>query len=79
MDHNEAPNSGHDIYDEGLHIDVSVGGKHEVKLDPQHPPLDANRGVVIKQCISYFRKHAGNFVDIYTEQTPPGSPPTWRG
>ena len=77
MDHNESPSSGHNIYKEGVHVDVSIGGYREVKLHPSHSPVPQSRGVVIRESISYFQDNAGTFVDIYEGRIPPGNPPSW--
>lgn len=77
FDHNETGTSGHDVYQEGLHIDVSIASGGEVKLHPPHSQLPQNRGKVIRRCVEYFDAHADFFVDVYTGSISPGSPPGW--
>lgn len=76
-DHNETGASGHDIYREGLHIDVSKAAGDEVKLYPSQTPLPTNRGKVIRACVEYFDREAGYFVDVYNGSVSPANPPGW--
>jgi len=77
IDHNQSPSSGHNIYKEGLHVDVSVNGQREVKLHPQHTQLPASRGVVIKKSVQYFQTYVDTFVDMYKGNITPNNPPGW--
>lgn len=77
FDHNEHSTIGHDVYEQGLHIDVSIGGQNEIKLYPSHGSLPSNTGIVIEGCISYFETYAGTFVDIYNGTSAPENPPKW--
>lgn len=77
MDHNETSATGHDVYREGLHVDVSRRSKPTVYLAVPHVPRSTNRGLVLRNCDQYLREEAGYFVDVYEEQQSPGSPPRW--
>ena len=77
MDHNETPNQGHDVYQEGLHVDVARRSKRTVHLQIRYGPLSSNRGVVVRACIEYLRNEAEYFIDVYEERCSPGSPPQW--
>ena len=77
MDHNETPNQGHDIYQEGLHVDVARRSKRTVHLQIRHGPLPSNRGVVVRACVEYLRNEAEYFIAVYEERRSPGSPPRW--
>ena len=77
MDHNETSTQGHDVYQDGLHVDVARHASRPVHLQVQHPPLPSSRGVVIQSCKEYLKTHAGYFIDVYEERRPPGSPPQW--
>lgn len=77
MDHNEAPGQGHDVYREGLHVDVARRSSRPVHLGVPHPPLPANRGHVIRGCINYLRQDADYFINVYEERRRPGRPPRW--
>jgi hypothetical protein len=76
FDHNGVGSGGHDIYIEGLHIDVATPQGTD-KLHPRHSTLPSNPGVVIKQCIEYFRDHAQYFVDVYNGAISSGNAPGW--
>jgi len=77
MDHNETDPLGHDIYQEGLHVDVARQDGDTVHLDVRHAPLPPNRGRVIRNCALYFREEADYFVDVYEGRISPGGPPRW--
>jgi len=78
MDHNETSATGHDVYREGLHVDVARRSKKTVHLRLSHAPLPANRGTVIRRCAEYLRQHADYFIDVYEERHHPGSAPNWQ-
>lgn len=77
MDHNETPNQGHDVYQEGLHVDVARQSKRAVHLQIRHARLPTNRGIVVRGCDQYLRDEADYFIDVYEERHSPGSPPRW--
>ena len=76
MDHGETPNQGHDVYQEGLHVDVARRSKRTVHLQIRHGPPPSNRGVV-RACVEYLRDEAEYFIDVYEERRSSGSPPQW--
>ena len=77
MDHNETSSQGHDVYQEGLHVDVARRSSPTVHLKIQHAPLPPNPGVVIRACEQYLRDEADYFTDVYKERRSPGNPPPW--
>lgn len=77
MDHNETSMMGHDVYKEGLHVDVDRRSSEEVHLKLAHSPLPPNRGKVIRGCVDYFRQEKSYFIDVYKERIVPGGPPKW--
>lgn len=77
MDHNETPGQGHDIYQEGLHVDIARQSQREVHLDVPHSPLSSSRGTVIRGCISYLDGETDYIIDVYEERISPGRPPRW--
>lgn len=77
FDHNEAPNQGHDVYAEGLHIDISLPSGDWTKIHPAHGGLPSNRGAVIRACVEYFDREAQYFVDVYNGNISPGTPSSW--
>ena len=78
MDHNETSVTGHDVYREGLHVDVDRRGKTTVHLDVPHSSLPPSRGTVIRACVEYLRREAEYFIDIFEGDRSPGRPPKWR-
>lgn len=76
FDHNETSAKGHDVYREGLHIDVTTPSG-TVKLHPQHGGLPRNRGAVIRRCVDYLSDGAQYFIDVYEGDISPGGPPHW--
>jgi hypothetical protein len=77
MDHNETSTTGHDVYREGLHVDVARRSGSTVHLDVAHAPLPSNRGIVIRGCDEYLRREADYFIDVYEGRRSPGGPPRW--
>ena len=78
MDHNETSVTGHDVYREGLHVDIDRRSSDTLHLHLSHGPLPSNRGAVIRGCVDYFRREGDYFVDVYEERRSPGRPPGWR-
>ena len=77
IDHNETSTTGHDVYREGLHVDVARRAEREVHLQLRHAPLPPDRGKVIRGGVEYFRREADYFIDIYEGRQSPGRPPRW--
>ena len=77
MDHNDTASDGHDVYEEGLHVDVSRREGATVHLQLRHAPLPPNRGVVIRRSAEYLIREGGHFVDVYTGRVTPSDPPRW--
>ena len=77
MDHNETSVQGHNIYHEGLHVDVARSSSRPVQLQLRHDSLPDDRGAVIRRCVEYLIDEADYFIDIYEERRSPGSPPRW--
>lgn len=77
MDHNETALTGHDVYQEGLHVDVSRRAGSTVHLLLSHGPLPRNRGAVIRGCVDYLADEVDYFIDVYEGRHSPGSPPKW--
>ena len=77
MDHNETAALGHDIYQEGVHIDAARRSQPPVKLRPPHGSLPVSRGKVIRACTDYLDANADYFIDICEGRVSPGSTPRW--
>jgi hypothetical protein len=79
FDHNEIDDSGHDIYEEGLYLDVYVPDGTKLKLWPTIGGLDPNTGAVIRQCVNYLRREVDYFLDVSSGSVSPTTPPRWPG
>jgi len=77
MDHNETAATGHDVYREGLHVDVDRRVGREVHLALSHGTLPTNRGAVIRGCADYLDAEADYFVGVFEGRRSPGGPPPW--
>lgn len=78
MDHNETSVLGHDVYREGLHVDIARRSGGTVHLHLSHGALPSNRGVVIRNCVDYLDRESKYFIDVYEERRAPGGPPGWQ-
>lgn len=79
FDHNAADPTGHDIYAEGIHIDLERISGEAITVRPYHQPLPRNRGIVIRWCVDYFERYADWFVEVYMGVKEPSDPPDWPG
>jgi hypothetical protein len=77
FDHNETSPIGHDIYQEGIHVDVYPASQPKGKLHPRHGALPPNRGKVISLCVNYFVTNDEYFVDVYRGNISSTAPPGW--
>lgn len=78
MDHNEQSATGHDVYQENLHVDVHRYENSTVHLPIRHASLPQNRGIVIRASANYLVEEAQYFIDVYEGRQLPGAPPRWR-
>lgn len=78
IDHNPTSPLGHDLYAEGLHVDVRLPDGSEVKAWPPYSSLPTGAGSLITACIEYYRSNVEYFVDVYEGAREPGDPPAWR-
>jgi len=77
IDHNKTSLLGHDVYQEGLHVDVERRTDEEVHLELLHGSLAPNPGAVMRDCVDYFKREADYFIDVFEERRTPGQPPRW--
>jgi len=75
MDHNETSAQGHDVYQEGLHVDLARRSGPTSHLQVRHPPLPSDRGRLLSRCVRYLRQEAQYAVDTYEGDRSPGRPP----
>jgi len=77
MDHNDTTSDGHDVYQEGLHVDIHRREGKTAHLQLRHPPLAPNRGSVIRRSAEYLIREGSYFVDVYEGRITPDDPPRW--
>lgn len=77
MDHNEISTLGHDVYREGLHVDIARRSRPTVHLKLRHESLPSSRGRVVRACAGYLSRESDYFIDVFREDLPPGRPPGW--
>lgn len=78
IDHNPASPLGHDLYAEGLHVDVRRPDGSEAKAWPPHTSLPTGAGALITACIGYYRSNVEYFVGVYEGAREASDPPAWR-
>lgn len=76
IDHNPVDPSGHDLYNEGLHVDVVRLNSPNQKIWPNHSPLPKG-GKLITLCVNYLNQNANYFVGVYQGNQSIGTPPSW--
>ena len=77
FDHNENDDSGHDIYEEGLHLDMYLADGRTLKLRPVTGGLDPNPGVVIRGCVDYLEDLAEYLLSVRRGEISASQPPPW--
>lgn len=77
FDHNSVDDTGHDVYNEGLHIDVKIEGGRELTIYPSYDTLPSKTGVVLRTCIEYFSDHVEYFFKVFKGEISPNNPPSW--
>lgn len=77
IDHNPTSIAGHDLYAEGLHVDVTLPDGSEGQVWPPHSPLPEEKGSLIRACIEYYCSNVDYFVQVYEGKTRPNDTPRW--
>jgi hypothetical protein len=77
FDHNPTSATGHDIYGEGIHIDVVQKNGPDIKFKPQHSHIPSDLGIVIRACSTYFNDNATDLIDLYEGRVSPSNLPSW--
>lgn len=77
FDHDPAAENGHDIYEEGLHLDIYRRNGDDEKLHPDHPPLPESRGRVLRSCKEYLHDNARWLAQVYLGVREPYDPPRY--
>lgn len=69
---------GHDVREEGIHVDVVLPNDVETTLFPKGgEAVASDLGVVINLATGYFRTHREYFVGVHRGETSPQNPPSW--
>lgn len=77
FDHNSVDDTGHDIYEEGLHIDVKIENGPELKFYPSYNTIPSELGAFVRTCINYFRGNVDYFYKVFKRMISPNNPPSW--
>lgn len=78
FDHDPGADMGHDVFSEGLHIDLYLEYASDMKVYPSHPPLrDFSPGAVVRRCVDYFKEHDEWFLNVHRGLVAPDDPPHW--
>jgi len=77
MDHNETAALGHDIYQEGVHVDIAQRNGSTAHVEIFDGLLQLNRGVVIRKCVNYLKANAQYFIEVFEGDRTTGNPPKW--
>lgn len=59
FDHDPASDGGHDITEDGLHVDVFRDGQ-KYRVETDFPPVELNRAP--RYCTAYVREHADRLI-----------------
>lgn len=75
IDH--APNDagGHDLYAEGLHVDVYQEDGSTLKVYPRHGTLPQSSGALLRICSDYLEDHISWFRAVCAGNRDPDDPP----
>jgi len=79
VDHDPESPNGHDVYAEGLHVDVyGQDGQADTTLYPDHPPLSRNLGRVIRRCVRYLDENNVYLRLVSRGDISPDDPPRFQ-
>lgn len=77
FDHDPTGPHGHNIFEEGLHIDIYQNRRKAFVIEPPCEDLPSNLGTIIGRCKIYFEENLEYFIDIALERTDPQKVPPW--
>jgi hypothetical protein len=75
IDHAPRDANGHDLYVEGLHVDIYRRNGEELKLYPAHTSLPSDPGKLLRVCTDYLKGNVGWFWKVHRGHIEPGGPP----
>jgi hypothetical protein len=75
IDHNPLSETGHDLREEGLHVDIYTldGARHHVELPDW--PLPSDDGALIELCADYLEEYHEYYTGVYRGDYDPDDPP----
>lgn len=74
MDHDPFSANGHDVYSEGIHVDVYHRGTKQGTFYPDHGPLPESSGQVIRRCKDYLIDNTAYIEQVRTGDIDPHNP-----
>jgi len=77
IDHNPGSPAGHDIRNEGIHIDARRKHGQNEKYYPAYSHIPSDLGDVIKASADYLGRNASFFVKFYEGSHRPTDAPRW--
>lgn len=77
FDHDPSNPSGHDVYEEGLHIDVVRDDSNTETLRLRHGPLPSSQGAALRICADYLEDHIGYFLKVFHGEISPSDTSPW--
>lgn len=77
FDHNPSNPNGHDIYKEGIHIDVVQKDGPDIKFHPSHSHIPHDLGAVMRVCAEYLDDNASRLISIHKDGNSSPNLPSW--
>ncbi len=77
FDHDPISPGGHDVYSEGVHIDVYRRNEKDIKLWPVHAGLPTSRGRLLRYCSEYLEENAEWLGAVHLGVKEPVDPPRY--
>ena len=77
LDHDPISPGGHDVYSEGIHIDVYRRNGTDIKLWPSHAGLPDSRGKLLRWCSEYLEENAKWLGSVHLGVKEPTDPPRY--
>lgn len=75
IDHAPRDNNGHDLFVEGVHVDIYRQNGRQLKLHPDHAGLPRKPGEVLRVCTDYLKNHVGWYRKVHEGTIEPKGPP----
>ena len=75
IDHAPEDPNGHDVYSEGIHVDVYLPNGPEITIWPRHGPLPRSSGALLRICADYLETHIDWFRAVAAGDRESDDPP----